>query len=420
MGQVLTKSSQNADIDNNQLFRAVESGNLHQLRRLLDTSLTTEVQVIKKDGKTLLHTAVFHHQLECVQFLLEFGIDANILDDFGNTPLLEILLYKAQDNLCLAYHKPECLEKLVNLLLKFKADINAKSSVHRTALLKSLIHRHRLSEILLKNGADPNIADEDGLLPVHVCATYSCLPLLKQVIEAGADINGKDSKERTALYFSVLAGHQKVFDELIQNGCDINMGSKYGFPLQTAIVKCRLEMVEVLLKSGVDVQCKISEFRQSYSRINDYVNLALLAAHSQINNPGLASAKHNIIEKAKRSLHILHLIVQASGRVGNFGKNAFIKSRRPILEGASLIQCNRMIQQLLYKLAFVHGMCRNSKPFDGLPKLNPDIDIRSLQNICRMRVRKLLTNSGTNIIFAVEHLDCSRVLKDVILLKDVV
>ncbi|XP_045201124.2 ankyrin repeat and SOCS box protein 2-like [Mercenaria mercenaria] len=421
MGQMLNRPPHNEKENYHNIIKAVESGNLHQLiKRFADLEPTSQVQAIRKDGKTLLHIAAYHHQLDCIQFLLEHGFDANVLDDFGNTPLVEVLQTKAQDRICLALHNPNCLEKLVNLFLKFKADINARSSVYRTALLKSMVHRHRLSEILLKNGADPNIADADGLLPIHVCATYSCLSLLKHILTRGADINGHDGKERTALYFSVLAGHQKIFDELILHGCDINKGSKYGFPLQTAIIKCRLEMVQTLLQNGADVQCKISEFRQLYCRTNDYLNLALLVAHSQINNPGLSMAKEDVIENAKKSLQILYLVIQAVGNNENFSRNAFVKTRRQPLDGPDLLVCNKLFTLLLRKLAFIHGMSRNSKPLDGLPNLGSVIDTLSLQNVCRMKVRQLISKTGTNVIFAVEQLDCSQVLKDVILLKDVV
>ncbi|XP_060557136.1 serine/threonine-protein phosphatase 6 regulatory ankyrin repeat subunit B-like, partial [Ruditapes philippinarum] len=275
MGQLLIRSAKSSQKNTSPdtedgyqyLFKAVQSGNVHQLKRFVDLKPGLKIEDIRKEGKSLLHTAVIHHQLDCMRYILELGLDANVQDSFGRSALIELIENKAKDRVCLASHNPRCLEIQLILLLKFKADINAISTVGRTALLKSIIYRHPLTELLLQHGADPNLADKDGLLPIHVCATYSCLQLLKQILKCGADINGQDSKGRTALYFSVLAGHQDIFNELISHQCDINKGSKYGFPLQTAVVKGRLEMVQALLQMGLPMfSLKFVSLGSPYSR----------------------------------------------------------------------------------------------------------------------------------------------------------
>ena len=424
MGQLLTRSTESkqenilkeAEENFDHLFRAVELGKVQPLEHFINSRPEVKLEEIRRKGKSLLHIAVQYHQLDCIQFLLDLGFDANIQDDYGDTPLLELIENKVNDKACISEHNPKCLELQLSLLLKFKADINARSTLKRTVLLKSIIYaKYPLSKLLLDNGADPNIGDEDGLLPVHVCATNLCLSLLKQILDCGADINGCDNNGRTALYFSVRASHREIFDELIYHKCDIGKGSKYGFPLQIAIVLGQLEMVQILLENGADVQAKIYEHRLNpYSKVYDYLNLALVIAHNHITSPALS------VEKTKRSLQILHLIVQsAANSTKKIGKNLFVKSRYQPFEDENLLFLNKMIALILHKLAFLYKMEKNCKPLEGLPKLNDDVKTDSLQNICRMRVRQLMCESRTNIIFAIEQVHCPRLSKDMILLKDI-
>lgn len=422
MGQMLAKSKEDAPASCIYIFKAVEAGNLSLLKHFVKLKSLQEVEAIRNDDKkTLLHTAVLHHRLQCVQFLLELGIDANSFDAYGNTPLLEIVGKISCGNACQSSHSKECLEVLIQLLVKYKADINVTTSVNRTVLLKSIIHRHHVAELLLSNGADPNISDDDGLLPIHVCATYAHLPLLKEIISRGSEIDGQDHKGRTALYYSVLAGHQDIFDELMRHSCDCNKGTTYGYPLQTAIIKCRLEMVRALLRNGVDVQCRIVECRQSYSRVREYLNLALIVTHFHLNNSKqyAAQSQSGMVETMKRSLSILYLVIQAVGESINVSKNIFIKTPQTSLSEPHLLPCKRTVAHILHKLSFLHEMSRNSKPVQGLPKLDSDVDKHSLQNLCRMRIRKLIAATGTNVVYAVEYLNCPLVLKDIILLKDI-
>jgi ankyrin repeat protein len=378
------------------LFQAVDSGNVHELKSIVDSNPELEIKDVRRNGKTLLHVAVFHHHLDCIQYILELGMDANVKDNMGNILLMNIFGNKLKDRICLKSHNPKCLESQLTLLLKYKMDINARSGVlNRTALLKSVLKKHRLSKLLLQHGADPNLADKDGLLPIHVCATSSRLHLLKLILECGADINSQDRTGRTALYLSVMSGHQDIFDELIFRKCDINKGSRsrYQYPLQAAVAKGRLEMVQILLEKGA-----------SASKVN-YLQLALKAAHQKATTEDL--------DKAKRSFEILDLIIQAVSE--KIDRNVIVKTECWHFEDESLLSFKTLLQR---KLAFLYKMNKNSEPIDEFPQLIQDIDTISLKNICRMKVRQLLSNSRSNIIFTVDQLKYPRLLKDLILLKD--
>jgi len=403
--------------NNEQLFEAIEKGQLQTVRRIVKTTDNTVLYTARQKGKSLLHAAVLHGQTEAVKFLLDAGLDANTKDDFGDPALLEVAH-------CSSWIDQKVIEAIIKLLISRKADINAAGNIGRSCLLKCIVeYRLATAEKLLSFGANPNICDTDGLYPIHVCATYKLLPLLKKLLAFKANIDAQDIKGRTALYLSVNAGHQEIPTELIKHGCNVNLGSSFGYPLSVAITKCRPEMVKLLLEYGANVQTKLNEQRQVFLRGYNYLNLSLIVLHI---HSAIADMSHYTeeprIDNLKSAIRILDLISQSMGCAGQFHKNIFFRSRKPDLTNDNaLLPTERQLQAVYHRLVFIDEM---TKPFrrpglEGMPKLSADVDKRSLQNICRMKLRKYLLGSGTNVIYAVERIECPQVVKDMLLLKDI-
>ena len=75
--------------DTQELFNAVQHGNLEEIQKCLDKGISLNSQ---KAGNNSLHLAVYSHGQQfgansLVQFLLDKGIDANLGNDRGNTAL---------------------------------------------------------------------------------------------------------------------------------------------------------------------------------------------------------------------------------------------------------------------------------------------------------------------------------------------
>ncbi len=109
-------------------------------------------------GWTPLHIAVFHKNANLVALLLEKGADPNLpVAPSGNegTAL----------NMAISGGGAE----LVELLLKHKADVNARDRNGNTPLVRAMRERNeRLVDLLLSKGADPNALDAYGFPPLHV------------------------------------------------------------------------------------------------------------------------------------------------------------------------------------------------------------------------------------------------------------
>lgn len=77
----------------NDAFEAVKEGELDRLQEILHAGFDVGTQF--KDGKSLLHEAACSENIECCEAILKHGIDPNITDSEGRTPLgyaLEISL----------------------------------------------------------------------------------------------------------------------------------------------------------------------------------------------------------------------------------------------------------------------------------------------------------------------------------------
>jgi len=415
MGKNLSKTVNIESESNVGLFSAVERGHVHNLHNLYRSLESTQLHTARKKGKALLHYAVLNGQRECVKYLLDAGLDPNTKDDYGESPLLEVAH-------CNRWIDTKVIENMIKMLIQAKGDIDIRSFIGRTCLLKCIVaYRLATAEKLLNLGANPNICDSDGLYPIHVCATYKLLLLLRKLVAHKADINSQDVKGRTALYLSINAGHLEIPTELVKFGCNVNLGSSFGYPLSAAITKCRPEMVELLLKSGVFVQQNLNEQRQVFLKGSDYLNLALIVLHI---HSAIADLTHYTEEPRIGNLfatiNILDLITQALGSKANFNKNIFFRSRKPDLSNdPALSPMQKKLNSVYKKLVFVHAMSFGTTTLEGLPKLSPNVDRTSLQNICRMKVRQYILSGGTNIIYGVNKLDCPVTVKDMLLLKDI-
>lgn len=122
--------------------------------------------------------------------------DINKKDEVGSTALI----YAASSSSSVGNDGNEAI---ITLLLENGADINSQDCYGRRALSEAVIRRKlRIALLVLDRGADPNIlAMSDPLLvscardDVH----YPGPPMLKHLLEHGADAQAKDADRQTAV-----------------------------------------------------------------------------------------------------------------------------------------------------------------------------------------------------------------------------
>jgi len=210
-------------------------------------------------GETALFKAINAGRVDLVVHLLHHGADANmpgpkivLWPAVHNPPMLEALLENGAD----LKRAPGVLElatsinslSSVKILLKHGADPNAKKDGIYTPLCSAIRDdREDLFEILLRAGADPNLAALD--YPVFKCITYHREHLLPRLLAAGADPN----KPKGAIESAAAHDNRDALIYLLDKGVDVNARNPAGnTALTTAIRNENHEMIDLLLSHGAD------------------------------------------------------------------------------------------------------------------------------------------------------------------------
>jgi ankyrin repeat protein len=101
---------------------------------------------------------------------------------------------------------------------------------------------------LLDSGADVNARNKDGYTALHFVTSKEMAELL---IARGADVNIPDNYGLIPIHNAVLEGYHDIVECLILNGADINYVENKGFtPLKMAVQYQLPDIAELLRRHG--------------------------------------------------------------------------------------------------------------------------------------------------------------------------
>ncbi|MGI8905127.1 MAG: ankyrin repeat domain-containing protein [Candidatus Sumerlaeaceae bacterium] len=159
-------------------FRPLHLASLHSDERMIELLLRRGADIDALTGKrqtntdkvlsTALHIASHRGNDKIARLLLKAGADPNKSNGWGDTAVH----LAAEPNLLEAISRDIIMSqkrarKMVELLVESGADINVLGAKGSTALHTACaFQRYELTKLLLANGADPNIADDEGELPI--------------------------------------------------------------------------------------------------------------------------------------------------------------------------------------------------------------------------------------------------------------
>ena len=87
--------------------------------------------------------------------------------------------------------------------------------------------------------------------PLHEAAKNGDIEDVRELLEAGADVNGLNSEGATPLHWAAFKGHVDVAKLLIKRGAKVNAVTKKGStPLRLATTHKREEMIKLLKSRG--------------------------------------------------------------------------------------------------------------------------------------------------------------------------
>ena len=114
-----------------------------------------------------------------------------------------------------------------------------------------------LIRALINAGADVNVTDADGDTPLMLSAMASKKETIRLLLDKGADINARTSEGTTALYCAVPNMDVSIPQILVARGAMVNAtGTRATSPLACAAFFGNIQTVQLLLVNGATVNVK--------------------------------------------------------------------------------------------------------------------------------------------------------------------
>ena len=190
-----------------------------------------------------LFFAIKTNDYEIISDLISKGADPNLQNNNGESLL----------HLAVQFNHADSVEALLN---HESTLIDIQDNRGRTPLYVSLEYQNTdITQILLRAGADPNIADNEGFSPLYLAAEWGEINEVKQLIEAGAKINSRTKDGWTVLHAST--GYPETLQFLIEKGAELNSQDLYGqTPLHFASLFGHTDSVKILIanKARLNIQ----------------------------------------------------------------------------------------------------------------------------------------------------------------------
>lgn len=231
---------------------------------------------INKNNETLINYLAAHltvqradPRIPYIILLINAGADLELVDINGRRPIHNAALRR---NLIALY-----------VLMQRDKEINVKDKSGTTPLLhafskidfiKEEDNNLKVVELILKNGAEPNLSSGLGVVPIMRSYYPGMEKFLKLLLKYGADINSRDINGNTTFmrWVSGLGyGGKKatiIAKHLVKYGANIHTKNKKGVtPLMAAASSNRLEVVQYLLDKGADHSAKDNDGNTALERI---------------------------------------------------------------------------------------------------------------------------------------------------------
>ena len=109
-------------------------------------------------------------------------------------------------------------------------------------------------QLLLDDGADPNVTTDGGRTPLHFTAAADSAEVAKLLLDADVNPNAASDEGRTPLHIAAFTNSAEVAKLLLKNGANVNATDKdEGTPLHAAAWWNSAEVAKLLLENGANV-----------------------------------------------------------------------------------------------------------------------------------------------------------------------
>ncbi|TCI03923.1 hypothetical protein EZV61_06930 [Corallincola luteus] len=232
---------------------ALQQGNYNQLFSLDDEGID-HLDVVFSNGDRPLHFAIRQQNDELINYLLVRGTALNSLNEDGLSPLM------------LAARLGQVVT--VEQLLSAKAEIDQVDSAGANALLLAVVgpevdveRQIKIAQRLIAAGIDVNAGTTNGVTPLLVAIANGRSLLVDALVDANADVNLSESAGVTPIVQATQSGNLDVVAAVLKGKPNLRPLGPGGLTLlhylagdsDTATEEYRLEVIDLLIKSGISV-----------------------------------------------------------------------------------------------------------------------------------------------------------------------
>ncbi|KAE8391419.1 ankyrin repeat-containing domain protein [Aspergillus alliaceus] len=258
---------------------AIRQGHEHVVRELLSQE---HFPMPRPDGESALVAAAGCCQDIFVKLLLDMGFDANSTNEFvqphriPTMPGQFVTISELERNLDLhselrgpwsALHAAvHCgSQAITRVLLDNSANPDCIDAYGWTPLHSAASRKLDLVPLLLEYGADANIRDKQGCIPLHWAVAGSVVRVhgggwssqgrnlkiqeeaVAHLLQCPSDINTRNNDGQTALHWAVRYGEKTIACQLIEQHADLRITDVYGRTALDWAIECgREDMVDML------------------------------------------------------------------------------------------------------------------------------------------------------------------------------
>lgn len=226
--------------------RAKRSGPLASLRR------GPGANVQDSSGYSSLHHAALNGHREIVKLLLENDASTNIVDNKGSTPL-HLAAWSGNQDICYLVLSGHGV-----------CNVNLANKDDETALHCAAQYGHTaVVSLLLEHNCDPGIRNNRGETALDLAAQYGRLETVDLLVRAHPSLIHHMQRiipgtvfPHTPLHLASRNGHRSVVEVLLRSGVDVNIRTPAGTALHEAALCGKVEVVRSLLDHGVDIHIR--------------------------------------------------------------------------------------------------------------------------------------------------------------------
>ncbi|KAB5513499.1 ankyrin repeat-containing domain protein, partial [Coniochaeta sp. 2T2.1] len=193
------------------------------------------------------------------------------------------------------------------------------SALHLAA---SLGHVEIVQFLLAQIGTDIDAKDDNGRTPLHEAAEAGHEVVVGVLYEGGANLELRESDEKSAADLAVAGGHLPVLEKLNEKGADFGRLPGNAVLLHAAASREDLPMMKFLLDAGIHPDARFSGLTPSMRTLHhqslDALQMLLKAgAKAEARTPSGISALHAAIENSVRGgdEEIISVLLGAGARI---------------------------------------------------------------------------------------------------------